>query len=143
MPTKEGGGRPESDLDRLSNIIATFNDLFGDITWEDSHRVRRLITEEIPSRVAVDTAFKNARENSDKENARIEHDRALLRVMTGVMKDDTELFKQFVDNEGFKRWMSDTVFGLAYDRPAGTIDLSSNLRPLRPARRTGREPARQ
>ena len=118
VPTEEGGGRPESELDRLSNIIATFNDLFGDIAWEDSHRVRRLITEEIPSRVAVDTAFRNARENSDKENARIEHDRALLRVMTGVMKDDTELFKQFVDNEGFKRWMSDTVFGLAYDRAA-------------------------
>ena len=118
VPTEEGGGRPESELDRLSNIIATFNDLFGDIAWEDSHRVRRLITEEIPSRVALDTAFRNARENSDKENARIEHDRALLRVMTGVMKDDTELFKQFVDNEGFKRWMSDTVFGLAYDRPA-------------------------
>ena len=116
VPTEEGGGRPESELDRLSNIIATFNDLFGDITWEDSHRVRRLITEEIPSRVAVDTAFKNARENSDKENARIEHDRALLRVMTGVMKDDTELFKQFVDNEGFKRWMSDTVFRLAYEQ---------------------------
>ena len=118
VPTEEGGGRPESDLDRLSNIISTFNDLFGDIAWEDRHRVRRLITEEIPSRVAVDTAFRNARENSDKENARIEHDRALLRVMTGVMKDDTELFKQFVDNEAFKRWMSDTVFGLAYDRPA-------------------------
>ena len=116
VPTEQGGGRPESDLDRLSNIIATFNDLFGDIAWEDSHRVRRLITEEIPSRVAVDTAFRNARENSDKENARIEHDRALLRVMTGVMKDDTELFKQFVDNEGFKRWMSDTVFGLAYEQ---------------------------
>ena len=41
-----------------------------------------------------------------------------VRVMTAVMKDDTELFKQFMDNEGFKRWMSDTVFGLAYDRPA-------------------------
>ena len=118
VPTEEAGGRPEPELDRLSNIIATFNDLFGDIAWEDSHRVRRLITEEIPSRVAVDTAFRNAKENSDKENARIEHDRALLRVMTGVMKDDTELFKQFVDNEGFKRWMNDTVFGLAYDRPA-------------------------
>ena len=116
VPTEQGGGRPESDLDRLSNIIATFNDLFGDIAWEDSHRVRRLITEEIPSRVAVDTAFRNARENSDKENARIEHDRALLRVMTGVMKDDTELFKQFVDNEGFQRWMSDTVFDLAYEQ---------------------------
>ena len=117
VPTQDAGGRREPELDRLSNIIAAFNDLFGDIAWEDNDRVRRLITEEIPSRVAVDTAFRNARENSDKENARIEHDRALRRVMTSVMKDDTELFKQFMDNEGFKRWMSDTVFGLAYDRP--------------------------
>ena len=120
VPTEDGGGRPDPELDRLSNIIAAFNDLFGDITWEDSDRVRRLITEEIPSRVAVDTAFRNARENSDKQNARIEHDRALLRVMTAVMRDDTELFKQFMDNEGFQRWMSDTVFGLAYDRPAAS-----------------------
>ena len=117
VPTEEAGARPEPELDRLSNIIATFNDLFGDIAWVDTDRIRRLITEEIPSRVAADTAFMNARENSDKENTRIEHDRALLRVMTAVMKDDTELFKQFMDNEGFKRWMSDTVFGLAYDRP--------------------------
>ena len=118
VPTEDGGSRPDPELDRLSNIIAAFNDLFGDITWEDGDRVRRLITEEIPSRVAVDIAFRNARENSDKENARIEHDRALLRVMTAVMRDDTELFKQFMDNEGFQRWMSDTVFGLAYDRSA-------------------------
>ncbi len=35
--------------------------------------------------------------------------------MTAVMKDDTELFKQFMDNEGFKRWMTDTVFGLTFE----------------------------
>ena len=39
--------------------------------------------------------------------------------MTSVMKDDTELFKQYMDNPGFKRWMADTVFGLAYEQ-AGT-----------------------
>ena len=103
---------------------ATFNDLFGDIAWEDRDRVRRLITEEIPSRVAVDPAFRNARKNSDRENARIEHDRALVRVMTSVMKDDTELFKQFMDNDSFKRWMTDTLFALAYEQaktaPSGT-----------------------
>ena len=124
VPTEDAGGRGEPELDLLSNIISTFNDLFGDIAWEDNDRVRRLITEDIPSRVAVDTAFRNARENSDKENARIEHDRALQRVMTAVMKDDTELFKQFVDNEGFRRWMSDTVFGLAYEQQ-GNPGLSS------------------
>ena len=52
--------------------------------------------------------------HSDKQNARIEHDKALARVMTAVLKDDTELFKQFMDNESFRRWLTDTVFGLTY-----------------------------
>ena len=116
VPTSGGGGRPEPEIDRLSNILRVFNEHFGDIPWEDADRVRQLITETIPSRVADDSAFRNARRNSDEQNARIEHDRALLRVMTAVMKDDTELFKQFMDNDGFKRWMTDTVFDLAFDR---------------------------
>ena len=118
VPTAAGGGRPEPEIDRLSNILRDFNDHFGDIVWEDADRVRELITETIPCRVADDAAFRNARANSDEQNARIEHDRALLRVMTSVMKDDAELFKQFMDNDGFKRWMTDAVFGLAYDQAA-------------------------
>ena len=114
VPVAGGGRMPEPELDRLSNIIRAFNDQFGDIPWEDADRVRQLVTELIPERVAADDAYRNARENSDKQNARIEHDKALQRVMTAVMKDDTELFKQFMDNEGFKRWMADMVFGLTY-----------------------------
>jgi len=114
VPTTGGGNKPEPELDRLSNIIKTFNDQFGNIPWHDADRVHKLITEEIPARVAADSAYRNAQKNSDKQNARIEHDKALMRVMTAVMKDDTELFKQFVDNDGFKRWMTDTVFGLTY-----------------------------
>ncbi len=37
--------------------------------------------------------------------------------MTAVLKDDTELFKQFSDNEGFKKWLTDTVFALTYEKP--------------------------
>ena len=66
------------------------------------------------ARVAADGAYQNALANSDKQNARIEHDKALGRVMTALLKDDTELFKQFSDNESFRRWLTDTVFGLTY-----------------------------
>ena len=41
--------------------------------------------------------------------------RRSVRVMTGIMRDDTELFKQFVDNEDFRRWLGGVVFGLAYE----------------------------
>jgi len=118
VPTTGGGHRTEPELDRLSNILKTFNDLFGDIAWEDADRVGELITKTIPARVAANAAFKNARQNSDAANARIEHDKVLRQVMTDIMKDDTELFKQFMDNEGFKRWMTETVFEFASEQVA-------------------------
>ncbi len=118
VPTTGGGHKPEPELDRLSNILKVFNDQFGNIPWTDADRVHKLITEDIPNRVAADKAYQNAKQNSDKQNARIEHDKALARVMTAVLKDDTELFKQFMDNEGFRRWLTDTVFGITYERSA-------------------------
>ena len=114
VPTSAGGGKPEPELDLLSNIVGAFNEEFGDIDWDDADRVRRLITEEIPDRVAADTAYQNAIVNSDKQNARIEHDKALGRVILNLMRDDTQLFKQFSDNDQFKRWLGETVFALTY-----------------------------
>jgi type I restriction enzyme R subunit len=114
VPTSGGGYVPEPEPDLLSNILKTFNDQFGNISWTDVDHVHRLITEEIPSRVAADSAYQNAKKNSDKQNARIEHDKALARVMTAVLKDGTELFKQFSDNESFRKWLTDTVFALTY-----------------------------
>jgi type I restriction enzyme R subunit len=115
VPTDAAGGRPEPELDRLSNILKAFNDQFGGVAWTDRDRVRKLVTEEIPAKVAADKAYQNARKNSDKQNARIEHDKALKRVMTGVLKDDAELYKQFSDNPDFKRWMTDTIFAMTYE----------------------------
>ena len=114
IPDNGSGGRAEPEIDLLSNIIRTFNDLFGNIPWEDGDRVLRLITKTIPSRVAQDTAYKNAQKNSDRENARIEHDKALSQVMVAVMKDDTQLFKKFMDDPGFKRLVSDASFRVTY-----------------------------
>jgi type I restriction enzyme R subunit len=118
IPTEGGGHRPEAELDRLSNIIRSFNDLFGNITWQDGDRIRQLIATDIPNKVAANPAYQNAKLNSDKQNARIEHDKALGGVIIGLMKDDTELFKQFSDNPAFKRWLSDATFLATYDRPA-------------------------
>ncbi|OQA86186.1 MAG: Type-1 restriction enzyme R protein [bacterium ADurb.Bin236] len=112
-----GGRKPEPELDKLSNIIKSFNDQFGNIPWTDADRIHRLITEDIPTKVAADTAYMNAMQNNDKQNARIEHDKALARVMTAVLKDDTELFKQFSDNDSFRRWLTDKVFDMTYTQP--------------------------
>ena len=118
VPGSGGGGRGEPELDRLSNILRTFNELWG-TEWDDKDRVEELISQTIPERVKEDAAFRNARQNSDRQNARIEHDKALLRVMTSVMNDDAKLFKKFMDEPDFQRWMTEVVFNLAYE-PTGT-----------------------
>jgi type I restriction enzyme R subunit len=40
IPTDAGAGRAEPELDRLSAILKTFNDQFGNIKWTDNDRVR-------------------------------------------------------------------------------------------------------
>ena len=117
VPTSGGAYQSEPELDRLSNIIKAFNDQFGNIPWADDDRVRKLITVEIPARVAADTAYQNAQKIGDKQNARIEHDNALERVITALLNDDIELFRHYTDNGAFKRWLTDTVFALTYVQP--------------------------
>jgi len=56
VPTTGGGRKPEPELDILSNIVKAFNDMFGNIQWTDMDRVHKLITEDIPARVAADAA---------------------------------------------------------------------------------------
>ncbi|MDD2468263.1 MAG: type I restriction endonuclease subunit R [Desulfobulbus sp.] len=113
--TSGGGGRkPEADMEQLSSILQAFNDQFGNIEWKDGDKIRKVIAEEIPSKVRADTAYQNAMKNSDKQNARIEHDRALQRVMIELLSDHTELFKLFSDNPSFKKWLGDTIFGVTY-----------------------------
>ena len=115
VPTSGGGGKPDPELDRLSAIVQQFNQQFGNITWTDADRIRRVIAEELPARVMEDAAYQNARKHSDRQNARLESDRALGRVMTGLLSDHTELFKQFSDNPQFRRWLADTIFAATYE----------------------------
>jgi type I restriction enzyme R subunit len=42
----------------------------------------------------------------------------MARVMNAVLKDDTELFKLFSDNESFRRWLLDSVFSVTYEERA-------------------------
>lgn len=119
VPTSGGGRIPEPEMDQLSNIIKAFNDQFGNIDWKDVDKIRKVITEEIPTKVAADAAYQNAMKNNDKKTARIEHDAALQRVIVEMLYDHTELFKQFSDNPSFKKWLADTIFSVTYQQKAG------------------------
>ena len=119
LPTGEGGRKPETELDHLSNILETFNERFGDIEWKDADKIIQIIAEELPVKVAADPSYRNAMRNSDKQNARIEHDSALRRAVLDLLSDQTELYKQFSDNPSFRKWLSETIFTRTYHQGDG------------------------
>ncbi len=118
VPAAGGGMLATPELERLSEIVKSFNAHFGNIEWNDADRVERFITEEIPRLVAEDEAYQHAQANNDPANARVESDRALGQVMLRLIADDTQLFKEFQDNESFKRWLADAVFNATYRKSA-------------------------
>jgi type I restriction enzyme R subunit len=127
VPTRVACGKPEPELDRLSAIIRAFNEQFGDIDWKDGDKIRKVIAEEIPAKVAADSAYRNAMKNNDRKTARIEHDAALQRVVIDLLADHTELFRQFSDNPSFRKWLGDTIFGVTYKQQAGNSAAETGL----------------
>jgi type I restriction enzyme R subunit len=115
IPVGGGGRKPEPELDLLSNILTSFNEQFGTL-FTDVDRVAKRIKEDIAPKVAADQAYQNARQNTPN-TARLEHDKALTRVMLTLLKDDTEAYKQFVENESFKRFVSDMVYTMSSELP--------------------------
>ena len=105
-----GAGRKNKlELDYLENIIVTFNDIFGNISWNDKDNVIRQI-KSLPEIVMRDDKFRNALENSDMENIKIEYNNALKNVFKSIMNDNIELFKQWISNANFKKWLNEEVF---------------------------------
>lgn len=118
-----GGVSPEPELKPLDEILKEWHQQWGNIDWKDKDKVEAILTKELPAMVAQDKAFQNARLNSDEQNARIEHDKALARAMTSLVNSNLEIFKLFSDNDDFKRFVTQTSFKLNYDqwgfRPKG------------------------
>ncbi len=113
VPAAGGAATSEAEMDRLSNILREFNEQFA-IDWNDTDKVGEFITEELPAEVAADPSYQNAIHNSDEQNARIEHDKVLQRILVERLSDYTELFKRYSDDPSFKKWLADAIFAATY-----------------------------
>lgn len=110
VPVEGGGHKGKPELDRLSNILKSFNENFGTL-FADGDRVAKRIREDIAPKVAADMAYQNAKENTP-HTARMAHDQALGRVMQILLKEDTQVYKQFVENDSFRRFVGDMVYAI-------------------------------
>lgn len=136
IPTGKVGHIVEPEMDPLSHIISEFNDMFGNIQWNDADNVQRQLLQ-IPAMVSHDEKYRNAMKNSDEQEARTESERALQQVIFSIMADNMELFKQFQDNPSFKKWLTDMVFNLTYNKEGKSYEAPSDCQYSIPKQKGG------
>jgi type I restriction enzyme R subunit len=125
VPMDGAGTARDAELDYLTSIIQSFNDLWGNIKWNDDDNVRRQIAL-LPAMVSKDKTYQNAMRNADEQEARTESDKVLQRIIFEIMADNMELFKLFTDNPEFKKWLSDKIFFATYNKEGKPIESSES-----------------
>ena len=119
IPVKADIGIPVPEMDTLTNIIATFHDIWGKCEWTDEDKIKNQIAD-LPDIVRQDEAYQNAMRYSDAQNARDESDRAVFEAILKTMSSGMELYTAFQDdmrnsnNVSFKKWLLDMVFNSTY-----------------------------
>lgn len=113
VPTGATGGRLEPEMDQLSSVVREFNERFGATDFRDQDRVARFLFEELPEKIGANGRVRNALRNSDSQNARIEHDRAVDDELLGSLADHTDLYALYNTDRAFKAWLQERLFAAA------------------------------
>ena len=66
-----------------------------------------------------DEDYRNAKMNSDRQNAQIEYDSPVRRLITAMVRCQTELYKAYTGNEEFRDWLNGEMFRLMYQTSRG------------------------
>ena len=112
IQAERGGGVQQPLLELLSLILDEFNKTWGN-SFSNPEHVSEII-KDMPDRVNGDEAYQNAKMNSDRQNARIEHDAALKRQITAMLRDNTELYRKYTEDQAFQDDLNGMIFKLTY-----------------------------
>ena len=95
------GGTQEPEVDRLFNIITEFGKTWGG-KFSDRELAGEVISR-IPEQVLEDQKYQNARTNSGQQNAQVEMDSAHRRLVTSMVRCQTEPYKAYTEERDFQK----------------------------------------
>ncbi len=105
----------QTELEFLSQIVTTFNEIFGG-TLNDPEFVARVMAKEVPEKLKKDVRLNNAIKQGDRKKIEIEKDRVMLDAMVDLqvqyaekIDDVAVLLKGFVDNQQQRRFLLSIV----------------------------------
>lgn len=110
IPTEMRDGTSDAEIDRLSNILQTFNDRYG-TQFEDVDKVRQM-AENVAKEVAQNQELITSIKYSDDQNARITSDKVVGEELLKHITTNFDLYKLYSDNKEFKEDFSAMMFGM-------------------------------
>ena len=110
IPTTMRGGISEVEIDRLSNILQTFNDRYG-TQFESADKVRQMV-ESIANDVAKNEELVNSMKFSDDQNARITSDSIAQKELLKHITTNFDFYKLINDNKEAKEDFNAMLFGM-------------------------------
>lgn len=111
IPIGTGGGKPEPDMDLLSNIIKDFHELYG-LGLEHPEEAQSQI-KELPARIATSVDFANAVRNGDKQVAQITFNDDIINIVAAMLEEKTEFVQTYFANPDFQNFVNARVFQAA------------------------------
>ena len=125
IPTAMRGGADDPEIDRLSNIIQTFNDRYG-TQFEDRDKVRRVL-DNLLTDMSKSGELINSIKYSDDQNARITNDKILQQEFLKHITTNFDLYKLFSDNREFQQDLSSKMYGLVRELVVGGFNNQISL----------------
>jgi type I restriction enzyme R subunit len=125
IPTEMRGGANEPELDKLSNIIDSFNQRYG-TQFEDTDKVRRVFDSLLTDMSKSDELI-NSIKYSDDQNARITNDKILQQEFLKHITTNFDLYKLFSDNREFQEDLSSKMYGLVRELVVGGFNNRISL----------------
>lgn len=110
MPTDMRGSTNQTEIDKLSNILQSFNDRYG-TKFEDMDKVRQM-AENVANDVARNQELITSIKYSDEQNARITSDKIVGDELLKHITTNFDLYKLYSDNKEFKEDFSAMMFGM-------------------------------
>ena len=109
IPVGTAQGPQEPDLVKLSDILNEWNNLH----FSNMEKAKEQL-EELPERLRADETFVNAAKNSNKETAMQQCAASLMMIVAGMLNENTEFCRYYLDNPDFMAAINNRVFESVY-----------------------------
>ena len=126
IPVGRPQGVKEPEMAKLSDILDEWNNLH----FTNIEKAKEQL-EELPERLAVDVSFVNAAHNSNRETAMKQCANSLIMIVAGMLNENTEFCRYYLDNPDFMNAINQRVFEAVYSRLADgckqTVNITNNF----------------